>query len=194
MHCSITRPNCPALPFCPSPVDRMSGFGDRVNRSRSEETIQPLGLALPAPLAMPSPNWRPYFLAGSTLYPSGHTSALLDDAVGPSRFGMVLSEVGLESAAMVAEAVALKMLATIRAAMDCLDRVEEVLRITGFINSDPGFETPNSVLNGASDLFYRVYGPDAERHCRSPIVAGALVAWQSVEIEGIFLIGPSETV
>ena len=164
-----------------------------MSRSRLEEKLQALGLALPAPLEMPSPNRRPYFLAGTTLYLSGHGSALLDDEVGPSRFGKVPSEVSLEFATMVAEAVALKMLATVRDAIGSLERVEQVLKITGFINSDPGFEAPNAVLNGASDLFYRVYGPDAGRHCRSAIGAGALVARQTVEIEGIFLIRPSES-
>ena len=127
---------------------------------------------------MPSPNRRPCLVAGSTLYLLRHSSALLDDAVGPSRFGKVLSEVGLESAAMVAEFVALKMLATIQVAWGCLDRVEQVLKITGCINSDSGFETPNSVLNGASDPFYRVYGPDAgqgeQSRCILPVSQSGL--------------------
>ena len=180
--------------FWPIPAGWMSEFGDRVNRSRSEEKLQALGLALPAHLAMPSPDRRPCFLAGSTLCLSGYGFALLVDAVGPSRFGKLPPEVSLESATMVAEAVAQKMLATTRAAMGSLDPVEQGLTVTEFINSDPGFEAPNSVLNGTSDLFYRIYGQDAGRHCRSAIGAGALVARQNVEIEGIVLIGSSETV
>jgi len=158
----------------------------------TEEHIEAIlsagGLVLPQPLVMPSPNRRPWFLAGQTLYLSGHGSALLDEAVGPARIGKVPSEVSQADAGRVAEAVALKMLATIRDAVGRLDAIAQVVKLTGYVNCDPDFDAPNAVINGASDLFLAVYGPEAGRHCRSAIGAGALVARQSVEIEGIFLV------
>ncbi len=168
-----------------------SGYGGGASRGRARDALDSMGLALPEPLEMPAPNRRPYFVAGNALYLSGHGSALLDEAVGPARIGKVPSEVSLEDAAGVAQAVALKMLATVQAALGDLDRVEQVLKITGFVNCDPDFEAPNRVLDGASDLFLRAFGAEAGRHCRSAIGAGALVARQSVEVEGIFLIRPS---
>jgi hypothetical protein len=155
---------------------------------RVEAILSVEGMVLPQPLVMPAPNRRPWFLAGQTLYLSGHGSALLDEAVGPARIGKVPSEVSQTDAARVAEAVALKMLATIRDALGRLDTVAQVIKLTGYVNCDPDFEAPNAVINGASDVFLTVYGPEAGRHCRSAIGAGALVARQSVEIEGIFLV------
>ncbi len=159
-----------------------------------ERKILSMGLRLPAPLEMPAANRRPYFLTGNTLYLSGHGSALLDDSVGPARIGKVPSEVSQSEATAVSRAVGLKMLATVKQALGCLDRVSQVLKITGFINCDPDFEAPNAVLNGASDLFLEVFGEQTGRHCRSAIGAGALVARQSVEVEGIFLVKPEDGV
>ncbi|MCC5983024.1 MAG: RidA family protein [Rhodobacteraceae bacterium] len=155
---------------------------------RIEAKLMARGFSLPEPLRMPASNRRPWFLAGRMLYLSGHGSALLDDAVGPKRIGKVPTEVSVADAQAVSEALALKMLATIRAALGRLDRVTQVVKLTGFVNSAPDFEAPNTVINGASDLFHDLYGPEAGCHCRSAIGAGALVARQSVEIEGIFMV------
>ncbi len=159
-----------------------------MTEERIEAILSAGGLVLPQPLVMPAPNRRPWFLAGQTLYLSGHGSALLDEAVGPARIGKVPSEVSQADAGRVAEAVALKMLATIRDAVGRLDAIAQVVKLTGYVNCDPDFDAPNAVINGASDLFLAVYGPEAGRHCRSAIGAGALVARQCVEIEGIFLV------
>jgi hypothetical protein len=155
---------------------------------RIEAILSARGVVLPQPLVMPAPNRRPWFLLGQTLYLSGHGSALLDESVGPARIGKVPSEVSQAEAARVAEAVALKMLATIQNAVGRLDTVAQVVKLTGYVNCDPDFDAPNAIINGASDLFLAVYGPEAGCHCRSAIGAGALVARQSVEIEGIFLV------
>ncbi|MEM8665598.1 MAG: RidA family protein, partial [Pseudomonadota bacterium] len=93
-----------------------------------------------------------------------------------------------EAAQAVARAVAIKMLATIADAIGSLDRVAQVLKLTGFINAEADFEAPNQVMNGASDLFVEAFGPERGRHCRSAIGAGTLVGRQSVEIEGIVLV------
>ena len=62
------------------------------------------------------------------------------------------------------------------------------MKILGMINAHPEFERQNRVLNGASDLFYDVFGPEAGCHARSAVGVDGLVDRQPVEIEGIFLI------
>jgi len=56
------------------------------------------------------------------------------------------------------------------------------------INSHPDFERHNVVLNGASDLFFEVFGPKIGQHARSSIGVDGLVDRQPIEIEGIFQI------
>lgn len=155
--------------------------------SKVEERLAAMGLALPAPLVLPSPNRTSGVLVGSMLYLSGHGAALLeDDSV--KRRGKVDIDISEAEAYATARAVAVKMLATIKHHIGDLDRVERVVKILGMINAHPDFERQNRVLNGASDLFYEVFGPEVGCHGRSAVGVDGLVDRQPVEIEGIFLI------
>ena len=49
-------------------------------------------------------------------------------------------------------------LATIRYALGDLDRVEQALQLTGFVNSARGFTDQPGVINGAVDLLVELYG------------------------------------
>ncbi len=152
-----------------------------------EEKIAELGLALPEPLVLPSPNRTSAVQVGKMLYLSGHGAALLEDE-SVVRRGKLGADVSQDEGYRTARALALKMLATIKHHIGDLDRVERVVKILGMINAVPDFETHNKVLDGASDLFYEVFGPDIGCHGRSSVGVGGLVANQPVEIEGIFLI------
>ncbi len=152
-----------------------------------EEKIAELGLELPESLVLPSPNRTSAVQVGKMLYLSGHGAALLEDE-SVVRRGKLGAEVSQEEGYRTARALALKMLATVKHHIGDLDRVERVVKILGMINAVPDFETHNKVLDGASDLFYEVFGPDIGCHGRSSVGVGGLVANQPVEIEGIFLI------
>lgn len=152
-----------------------------------EQRIEALGLKLPEPLVLPSPNRTSGVVVGKILYLSGHGAALLeDDSV--IRRGKLGAEVSQEDGYRTARALALKMMATIKHHIGDLDRVERVVKILGMINAVPEFETHNKVLDGASDLFFEVFGPEIGCHGRSSVGVGGLVANQPVEIEGMFMI------
>ena len=155
--------------------------------SRVETRLKELGLVLPEPLVLPSPNRTSGVLVNNMLYLSGHGAALLEDDT-VMRHGKLGAEVSQEEGYRTARALALKMLATIKHHVKDLDRVQRVIKILGMINAVPEFETHNKVLDGASDLFFKVFGPDIGCHGRSSVGVGGLVANQPVEIEGIFLI------
>lgn len=154
---------------------------------RIEARLAQMGLSLPAPLVLPSPNRTAAVQVGQMLYLSGHGAALLEDE-SVARRGKVGLEITEEQAQATARALALKMLATIRAHAGSLDRVARVVKILGMINAHPDFERHNVVLNGASDLFFEVFGPEIGCHARSSVGVEGLVARQPVEIEGIFLL------
>jgi enamine deaminase RidA (YjgF/YER057c/UK114 family) len=155
--------------------------------SQIENRINELGLVLPEPLVLPSPNRTSGVLVKQTLYLSGHGAAMLEDE-SVQRRGKLGDQVSQEEGYKTARALGLKMMATIKHHVGDLDRVERVVKILGMINAVPNFETHNKVLDGASDLFYEVFGPDIGCHARSSVGVGGLVADQPVEIEGIFLI------
>ena len=155
--------------------------------SQVEVRLEELGLVLPEPLVLPSPNRTSGVQVKNILYLSGHGAALLEDDTVMRR-GKLGADVSQEEGYRTARALALKMLATIKHHVGDLDRVERVIKVLGMINAVPEFETHNKVLDGASDLFYEVFGQDIGCHGRSSVGVGGLVANQTVEIEGIFLI------
>lgn len=149
--------------------------------------LEELGLQLPPPLVLPSPNRTAAKQVGQILHVSGHGSDLLEDET-VTRHGRVPSEVSAEQAYETARALALKMLATVEWAIGDLDRVAEVVNLKGYVLSDPSFDSMNGVINGASDLFFEVFGEEAGCHTRSTIGVNALVNSQTVEIDAVMRI------
>lgn len=157
----------------------MAGFVDA--------RLTSMGLVLPEPLALPSPNRTGAVLMGSMLYVSGHGAALLEDNSVVKK-GKLGGAVTVPEGYATARALALKMLATVRHQVGDLDRVQRVVKLLGIVNSAPEFEQHNKVIDGASDLLFEVFGPEVGCHARSSVGVAGLVADQPVEIEGIFYV------
>jgi enamine deaminase RidA (YjgF/YER057c/UK114 family) len=68
-----------------------------------------------------------------------------------------------------------------------LDRVQQVVRLGGFIAAAPTFTQHAAIMNGASDLAVQVFG-DAGRHARTTIGVPSLPMDAAVEVEGVFRI------
>ncbi len=144
------------------------------------DQLAALGLTLPQPLA-PLASYLPARRAGDLLYLSGHVSR----ADGTVVAGVVGDDIDPATAAILARAVALDLLASAAAALGSVDNIAGVLRITGFVRSAPGFGGQPGVINGASDLFVDLFG-ERGRHARSAIGVGELPLGAAVEIEAIF--------
>ncbi|MFN3146376.1 MAG: RidA family protein [Paracoccaceae bacterium] len=157
--------------------------------SRIENRLAELGIVLPPPLVLPSENRTSAVQVGEMLYVSGHGAALLDDD-SVRRRGKVDLDITEAEAQATARALAIKMIATVKHHVGDLDRVARVVKILGMINAHPDYERQNRVLNGASDLFFQVFGPEIGCHARSSVGVEGLVDRQPVEIEGIFHIRP----
>lgn len=148
---------------------------------RIEARLAELGATLPNAPA-PAANYVPFVAAGGLLYVSGQISS---GPGGPIR-GRLGEDVDVAAGAEAAKACALSLLAQVRAAGGGdLDRLERVVKLTGFVCSAPGFTDQPKVVNGASDFLVAVLG-DAGRHARSAVGVSALPLGVAVEIEGIF--------
>ena len=66
-----------------------------------------------------------------------------------------------------------------------LERVSQVVKINGMVNSAPGFQRQFAVIDGASNLLYELFGPDAGQHARSAVGMFELPRQFCMEIEGI---------
>ena len=148
-----------------------------------EDRIAELGLSLPE-VTPPLAAYVPAVLDGSRVYVSGQLP-LVDGALPET--GVVGELVGLVSAEVahrLAGVCALNAIAAIRSVVGELDRVERIVKVTGFVASDPSFTGQPAVVNGASELFGKVFG-DAGVHARSAVGVAALPLGAPVEVEVI---------
>jgi enamine deaminase RidA (YjgF/YER057c/UK114 family) len=147
-----------------------------------DKKLAELGITLPTP-ASPVANYIPYTQVGGLLFVSGQ---LCLDASGKLvAKGKLGGGVSAEDGQKAARACAINLLAHVRAALGDLDKVARVVRLGGFINSDPSFLDGPKVMNGASDLMVAVLG-DKGRHARTTVGVAVLPADAAVEVEGIF--------
>jgi enamine deaminase RidA (YjgF/YER057c/UK114 family) len=151
-----------------------------------EKRLKAMGLALPAAHPMPNPNRTPCVLVGNILYLSGHGSARLPGPDDIVRTGKVDTEVTEQDAYRTARAVALSMMASIKHELGDLDRVKRVIRLYGMINSAPGYERQFAVMDGASDLFFELWGPRHGQHARAAVGIYELPRRSVIEIMGEF--------
>jgi enamine deaminase RidA (YjgF/YER057c/UK114 family) len=158
--------------------------------SAIEDRLAKMGLALPPVHPYPSPNRIPCVQAGDILFLGGHSTARHPLMLGAKNVGKVGSEVTEQEAYVAARAVALQILATIKAHLGDLDRVKRVIRLHGMVNSAPGFERQFAVIDGASDLFFELWGPERGAHARSAVGVAELPRRSVLEIVGEFEIYP----
>jgi enamine deaminase RidA (YjgF/YER057c/UK114 family) len=103
--------------------------------------------------------------------------------------GKLGAEVDLERGREAARLCILQALACLRQHLGSLDRVERILKLTGFVASAPGFVQQPKVIDAASELLGEVFG-EAGRHARSAIGVAELPRGASVEIELIAALKP----
>ena len=122
-------------------------------------------------------------ILGETLYASGQVP--YDAGVLTSK-GKVPSQVSVEDATKAAALCAANILRAVRAKLGSLDRIERVVRVTGYVNADSDFTDCHLVINGATNLLKEVFGADSGRHARTALGMGQLPLGTSVEVEAIF--------
>ena len=149
-----------------------------------EAIVEQLGITLP-PAPKPVANYVPVVRVGDLLFLSGVLPSRDGQLIMTGKLGADLSvEQGVESA----RTAALNALAIVKAEAGSLDRVKRIVKMVGHIASAPGFTDQPQVLNGASDLFVRIFG-EAGRHARVAVGAAELPRRAPVEIELIVQIG-----
>jgi len=148
-----------------------------------DERLAELGLVVPE-VVPPVAAYVPAVLDGSRVYVSGQVP-MVDGAL--AEVGHVGEGPGLvspERAKELAAVCALNAIAAVKSVVGDLDRVERVVKVVGFVASDPSFTGQPGVVNGASELFGVVFGA-AGVHARSAVGVAALPLGAPVEVEVI---------
>ncbi|MGY5809093.1 RidA family protein [Rhizobium sp. LEGMi198b] len=96
--------------------------------------------------------------------------------------GKVGSDVTVDQAKEAAKLAIRNALASLSNAVDGLDNVEQVLKITVFVASAPGFNQQPHVADAATNLLREILG-ERGNHARSAVGVAELPRNSSVEIE-----------
>ncbi|GAA0327730.1 RidA family protein [Bacillus carboniphilus] len=148
-----------------------------------EQRLKELGLVLPEPTP-PLYEYVPVVIHRGVAYISGQVPRI--DGVVPFA-GKVGQDVTIEQAQQSAKLSVLKGLSCLKAAIGSLDNVEQVLKITGYVQSAPGFSQQSKVLDAASELLEQIFG-EKGRHTRTAIGAAELPSNTSVEIDFVIAV------
>ena len=145
---------------------------------RIRARLDELGLTLPD-VAAPVAAYVPAVASGNHV----HTSGQLPFVEGAlPQTGKVGAEVTPERAAELAATCCLNALAAIEALTGDLDRVVRVVKLTGYVASDPSFIAQPAVINGASELLGEIFGEDGV-HARSAVGVAVLPLDSPVELD-----------
>ena len=148
-----------------------------------DKKLSDLGIVLPVP-ASPIANYRG-LRAHRGIARRFRPDLLRRAPASSSPRASSAQNVSIEDGQKAARACAVNLLAQVKVAVGDLDKVTRVVRLGGFINSDPAFVDGPKVMNGASDLMVEVFG-DKGRHARTTVGVAALPLDAAVEVEGLF--------
>ncbi len=148
----------------------------------AQQALAALNESLPPP-PRPAGVYKPCLIDGRHVYVSGHGPVRGDGSLITGRVGDVLD---VEAGKVAARQVGLAILATLTAHLGSLDRIKRVIKVLGMVNSTPEFTGHPAVINGCSELFGEIWGPDHGIGVRSAVGMGSLPGNIAVEIEALF--------
>lgn len=143
-----------------------------------ELKLAELGITLPTPPAAAG-SYVPTVRTGNLLYCAGTVCMVAGQM---THTGQVGKEQTVQSGYKAAEVCALNTLANIKAATGSLDQVARIVFVSGFVNAVDGFTDSPAVINGASDLFLKVFG-EAGRHARAAVAVNGLPRGSTAEVQ-----------
>ena len=148
--------------------------------------LDALDIALPD-VPVPIARFKPWRKSGDLVYLAGQVC----EWNGTVRFvGKVGVDHDLEGGQSAARICGLNLLAALRQACDGdIERIDHCVRLGGFVNCSPDFDSVPFVVNGASDLMVEVFGEHGE-HCRTAIGVASLPQRAAVEVDAVFRLRP----
>ncbi|MDR1620418.1 MAG: RidA family protein [Clostridiales bacterium] len=152
--------------------------------SKVEDKLRKLGIDLPD-VPEPVAAYVPAVRAGALIFTSGQ----LPIQNGVLKKGRLGENTTVAEGYEAAKICAINCIAAIKSMVGDLDRVEQVVKVTGFVNSTPDFYDHPKVINGASELMREVFG-GAGAHSRSALGVSALPLGGVCEVEAIVRVKP----
>jgi enamine deaminase RidA (YjgF/YER057c/UK114 family) len=149
--------------------------------SQIDARLAELGIELPS-VVPPVASYIPAIVSGSLVFTSGQLPMVAGSLPATGKVGDGDGLVPADEARALARQAALNGLAAVKAVIGSLDRVTHVVKVVGFVASDPSFTGQPGVINGASDVLAEIFG-DIGVHSRSAVGVAVLPLDSPVEVE-----------
>lgn len=146
-----------------------------------ESKLAELGLELPPP-PPPGGLYKAMVISGNLAFLSGHGPYRSD---GTYILGKVGRDLDLEAGYAAARQTGLSLLTTLKHQLGSLQRVRRIVKLFGLVNCTEDFKPVPQVINGCSELFRDLFGPELGIGARSAVGTHALPLGFAVEIEAV---------
>tara|TARA_B100001175_G_C19254976_1_gene516549 strand:- start:153 stop:623 length:471 start_codon:yes stop_codon:yes gene_type:complete len=133
--------------------------------------------------SVPAGSYVPYVITNNLVFISGQLPFINGQLTVKGRLGDTVS---IEDGIKMAEACAKALLSQLKSACNGnLNKVKRIVKLGGFVASTPDFTDQPKIINGASDLFLKIFG-EKGKHSRFAVGTVSLPLNVPVEIEGVF--------
>lgn len=143
-----------------------------------EERLKEMQIELP-PCPTPVAAYVPGVVASGFVFASGQTPIEGDELVYKGKVG---SDLSVREGYQAAKICAVRCLSELKAVVGDLDRIEQIVKVNGYVNSTGNFGEQPMVINGASELLEKVFG-ERGKHARAAIGVSTLPGNAAVEVE-----------
>ena len=149
-----------------------------------EKNIKDLGLIISEPPAAIA-NYVPFKVEDNLVYVSGQAPIQNGKIIYTGKVGDKISE---EDGILAAELCCLNIIAALRKSINGdWDRLNNFVKLGGFVNCKEDYINHPKIINGASDLLVNIFGEQG-KHTRFAVGSNSLPLNISVEIDAIIKI------
>jgi enamine deaminase RidA (YjgF/YER057c/UK114 family) len=148
-----------------------------------EKRVAELGLDIPGQLGAGG-LYTSVVVEGNLAFTSGVVAVNIGPPLGLAYRGQVGSELSVEEGQASARGAMISTLANLRGVLGSLNRVDRVLKLTGYVRSAPDFFELPKILDGASQVIIDIFGDDL-RSARTTVGVFGLPGGASVELDTI---------
>ena len=149
-----------------------------------EENIKKLGIEIPdIPNALA--NYVPYKISDSIVYVSGQAPVMNGELIYKGKVG---NDISIDDGIRAAELCCINIISILKESINGdWDRLDNFLKLGGFVNCNSDFVDQPQIINGASDLLVNIFGEQG-KHSRFAVGSNSLPMNISVEIDAIIKI------
>tara|TARA_B100000579_G_scaffold341938_1_gene293896 strand:+ start:3844 stop:4308 length:465 start_codon:yes stop_codon:yes gene_type:complete len=149
-----------------------------------EKNIKDLGLIIPEPPSAVA-NYVPYKIIDNLVYVSGQAPSKNGKIVYSGKVGEKITD---EEGVLAAQLCCMNIIAALKKSIDNdWDKLDNFVKLGGFVNCNSDYTNQPIIINGASDLLVKIFG-DKGKHTRFAVGSNSLPLGISVEIEAIIKI------